>query len=66
MMQKKTCAFCSKPIENLKEANLFFAEYSHKSCDNKYFKEQEKRVKYVYKSQEERDGSISIKGVLDV
>ena len=54
MKQKKTCVFCNKPIENLKDANLFFAEYSHKTCDEKYFTEQEKRVKYIHKSQEER------------
>ena len=76
MNQKKTCVFCDKSIENLKEANLFFAEYSHKSCDEKYFKKQEKRVKYFYKQQdndllifnkikevEEQGGLISIKEV---
>lgn len=47
------CCYCNK--EGLKsEMNFLFDKYSHKECDDKYFEEQEKKVKYVDKLQSEQ------------
>lgn len=46
-MKCKICCHCNKNILNLNETNYIFGKYSHKKCDNKYFKKQEKEVKYI-------------------
>lgn len=53
-MKKIKCSLCNLFIVNLMEANFLMGNYSHKSCDERCFKEQEKRVKYIYKPQEQR------------
>ena len=41
------CCFCNKPIKESEEFNLLVGEYSHKSCDDNYFEQQDKRVIYT-------------------
>ena len=45
------CCFCLQLITEQqlkdKEAHFLSGEWSHKDCDDKYFKKQEKSVKYT-------------------
>lgn len=45
-MRKNECCFCSKEIKKDDEFNFVFGRASHKRCDKKYFKAQEKRINY--------------------
>ena len=51
---KKICYYCKQEIKDNQETNLIFGVLSHKKCDEKYFKRQEKKVKYLNYKQEIR------------
>ena len=41
------CSICGKHIKNTEKHNFLLGTYSHASCDDDYFRKQEKKVKYI-------------------
>lgn len=46
-MTKKICGYCKKEIVEGEEFTDFFNIFAHKSCEEEYFKRQEKNIKYI-------------------
>ena len=44
------CCYCKLLIKIDEQYNFLCGKYSHEKCDLKYFKEQEKNIKYIKKS----------------
>ena len=42
---KKICYYCKQEVKNNQESNFIFGIYSHKNCDEKYFRRQEKNIR---------------------
>jgi len=46
-MTDKTCSWCDEPINEDEEFTELLGEFSHKKYEEKYFEDQEKRVKIL-------------------